>query len=400
MTGMMKVMTNACPHSGSLTDSFSGSVSAREFPKISGVVYIEDVEHARKVLKHSDVVQAGFKSEQLDGVLGSHKKPVLFMDGVEHNKMRRGTAHFFTPTKVATYDTMISKYVDSLFHELWTKKTANIDELGFRLAIKVAAEVIGLTNSVVKGMANRIEFLVSDKSESNPEANVKISRMDNNMRHAYTLAFMLFDVKPAIEARKKNPKDDLISYLISKDYSDLEILIESITYVSAGMLTTREFIGMTSYYLLNNPRLRLEYIHSTEKQRFGILHEILRLEPVVNMIYRRATEDIDLGDHKIVKGQIIGVDVMAANHDPEVVGKDSEELCPFRSLPKGIQPPVMSFGDGAHRCPGAYLAIKETDMFLKRFFIWGDLRMVGKPEIEFNENLKSYEVRNLNVRVG
>lgn len=56
------------------------------------------------------------------------------------------------------------------------------------------------------------------------------------------MAFFLLDVRPAIAARRREPREDLISHLISRGYSDMNILTECITYGAAGMVTTREFI--------------------------------------------------------------------------------------------------------------------------------------------------------------
>ena len=63
-------------------------------------------------------------------------------------------------------------------------------------------------------------------------------------------------VRPAIKASKANPKDDAISSFIEDGYSNVAIIIECLTYGSAGMLTTREFITMTSWYLFENQPLR------------------------------------------------------------------------------------------------------------------------------------------------
>jgi Cytochrome P450 len=58
----------------------------------------------------------------------------------------------------------------------------------------------------------------------------------------------------------------------------------------------------------------------------------------------------------------------------------------------------MSFGDGAHRCPGAFLAMAESDAFLKRLLRL-DLGVEGAPEIGWNELIEGYEVRGLRVAV-
>jgi cytochrome P450 len=55
---------------------------------------------------------------------------------------------------------------------------------------------------------------------------------------------------------------------------------------------------------------------------------------------------------------------------------------------------VMSFGDGHHRCPGAYLAIQETDIFLQRLLALDTLRIERAPTLNWNELTTGYEVRD------
>ena len=61
--------------------------------------------------------------------------------------------------------------------------------------------------------------------------------------------------------------------------------------------------------------------------------------------------------------------------------------------------PVLSFGDGHHRCPGAYVAIQETDIFLRRLLAL-DLVIEQAPEIRRNALVEGYEVRGLSPRVA
>jgi len=77
------------------------------------------------------------------------------------------------------------------------------------------------------------------------------------------------------------PRDDVISNLVPQDYTDEEILVECITCAAAGMVTTREFISMATWHLLEQPELRATYLAAEQAERYAILDEILRLEPVV-----------------------------------------------------------------------------------------------------------------------
>src|SRR5579859_7441027 len=91
------------------------------------------------------------------------------------------------------------------------------------------------------------------------------------------LSFYWLDVRPAIRARKRQVQEDVISHLLSQRYSDPEILTECVTYAAAGMATTREFISIAAWHLLEHPDLRARYLAAPEEERLEMLHETLRL---------------------------------------------------------------------------------------------------------------------------
>lgn len=219
-----------------------------------------------------------------------------------------------------------------------------------------------------------------------------------------TLAFFTLDVLPAIRARKRKPQQDVISHLLAQNYSNAEILTECITYAAAGMITTREFISVAAWHLLERPELRQRYIVASEEERYAILHEILRVEPVVTRLYRRTTEDIILEDNGtsvvIPQDAKVAIEVDASNADESIVGELPLAVCPGREI-KGdrVAEMVMSFGDGVHRCPGAYIAIQETDIFLQRLLAIDSLRIVSKPSIRWNTLTTGYELRNFVIAV-
>ncbi|GHF97143.1 hypothetical protein GCM10017783_06180 [Deinococcus piscis] len=365
-----------------------------------GVYHIGSFELSRQILRSDDVAQAGFMAEnagKAGGVLG--RPPVLFAEGEPHHEMRRSTARYFTPKHVAEYQPFIARLADDLIAELWQRGEMNLDDLSLRLAVQVAAQVIGLTDSALPGMETRIMHFVDGGGDSNPAA-PPMPAAKTILMQAHTLNFFFLDVKPAIAKRRKAPKDDLISYLLERGYSDLEILTECLTYGTAGMVTTREFISSAAWHFLQNPELRSEYLHSPEQDRTAILYEILRLEPVVTQLFRRVQNDIEVGGVNIPAGSLVALNVQQANLDGRVVGEDAGDLCPHRPLPRGVQPPVLSFGDGHHRCPGAFLAIRESDAFLRRLLMWRDLELKRSPNLSYNEVVKGYELRGLRVRFG
>ncbi|WP_309569956.1 cytochrome P450 [Deinococcus sp.] len=365
-----------------------------------GIYRIHDFHAARDVLRSEDTRQAGFGADMVTQLSALKHQPVLYTEGREHHEMRRDTARYFTPTAVAAYHPFIAGLADRLVGDLIRRGEGNLDDLSLTMAVQVAAQVVGLTDSVLPGLQRRIMAFVEGDGDSEPG-------FVNTPHWTYRFHQMMdvpllytLDVKPAIRARRRARKDDLISHLIDKDYSDLEILTECLTYGTAGMVTTREFISVAAWHLLRHPDLRAEYVHGTETERHAILHEILRLEPVVNTIYRRTQADMTVGGQHIPQGSVVAVNVTNTNADPAMAGADAAQLCPARPLPRGVQAPVLSFGDGVHRCPGAFLAIRESDVLLRRLLIWNDLRIVQEPAVTYNEVIKGYELRNFRIALG
>jgi cytochrome P450 len=366
-----------------------------------GTVRLRSYAALRQVLRDPDATrQAGFNAELANRT--GLRPPVLFEDGATHRQHRIEIARFFTPKRVdSEYRALMERVADDAIGELTRRGSADVADLSLSVAMRVAAQVVGLTNSQPAAMARRLERILSlERLERLPRIARAVALLRAN---AHVIRFMAADVRPAIRARRKAPQDDVISHLLAKGYRDPEILIECITYGAAGMATTREFIVIAAWHLLERADLRARYLNAPEAERHAILHEILRLEPVVGRLYRRTTSDFTLrGDDGVERvipaGTLLDLDVRAANADPAAVGAEALCLRPDRERAERVQEPVMAFGDGAHRCPGAFIAIAESDAFLTRLLRL-PLRRVGEPRIAWNDLIEGYEVRGLRVDV-
>jgi len=368
-----------------------------------GVWHVRDYDLAKQILRSADTKQAGFKVELTEQMPGLNQKPVLFQDGPEHHSQRRQIARFFTPkTTSENYREMMTKYADELIVDLRQSGQVELSDVSLKMAVRVAAQVVGLTDSRLSGMAGRLDsFLRFDPGQGNAFS-WRPAQLSGFLQSNYAmLAFYALDVRPAIQARRQQRQEDVISHLLDQGYSDREILMECVTYGAAGMATTREFILTAAWHLLENPDLTQIYLEGSEDERYDLLSEILRLEPVVANLYRRATADIELTHDgqplSIPEGALIDLNIYSVNADPTVVGEAPDKICPGRPLEKRAQPPVMAFGDGHHRCPGAFIAIQETDIFLRRLLAIEGLRLVSEPTVNHNELIKSYEIRNFIV---
>ncbi len=367
-----------------------------------GIWHVRDFDLARTILRSTDVKQAGFKAELIEKIPSMMTNPpILYMEGKEHLEQRKQTARYFTPaTTSKNYRTFMTELADRLIDDIRRQRSADLSKVTMTLAVNVAARVVGLTTSRAPGMDRRLDAFFAEGTgefRATPRGIFEFLRGQANV-----LAFLYLDVKPAIAARKRQAQDDVISHLVGLGRNDREILTECITYGAAGMVTTREFICVVAWHMLDHPALRQRYRAADEAERYAILHEILRLEPVAGHLFRRATQDLVLhhaGDAiTIPAGALIDVHITGANVDADVTGERPLQVCPGRELRGDRVPEMMlSFGDGHHRCPGAYVAIQESDIFLQRLLAIDELRIVGGPELSFSDLTGGYELRKFMV---
>lgn len=403
-----------CPvgHSAYFQKKTAAAAEPADLPDVEqdadGTWHIRGFQEARTILRDGNTKQAGFRAELVERLSGEGNIPILYQEGKTHQQQRKQTARFFTPKAVSSdYRHLMETVADELIADLQRDKRADLSALSLALAVRVAAAVVGLTNSRRPGMPKRLEaFFTVDAGDEARRWRHSLTRIWRIARsQLHFLAFYYLDVKPAIEARKRQPAEDVISHLLAQGYRDREILTECVTYGAAGMVTTREFISIATWHLLEQSELRARYLATPEAERLALLEEILRLEPVVGHLYRRATSDIRLrvGAESVTipQGALMDLHIHAANTDERVAGEHPFAIRPYRELhEERAGPALLSFGDGAHRCPGSYIALQETDIFLLRLLAVEGLRMEHAPVLGWNELVTGYELRDFPIAVA
>ncbi|WP_237106993.1 cytochrome P450 [Nonomuraea sp. MG754425] len=368
-----------------------------------GVWQVSGQAAARAVLRSDATVQAGLGIETMNKLPTRIRRPVLYRDGPEHREDRRQTARFFTPRRVdERYRAMMAQVADAQLAKLRAAGTAQLSELSFGMAIEVACTVIGLTSSR-PGLRERLERFFPEKF-GRPGLRSFSGVYWAVRQNVNWLRIYLGDVRPAIRAHRREPRDDLISHLLDDGCSAPEILGECLTFAAAGMVTTREFICVAAWHLFTDDALLARYRAADEPERLAVLHEIVRLEPVVGRLRRRTTAAIELptpgGPVTVPAGEVVEVLVDAVNADPDAVGAEPLAVRPGRAIEGGAGAAALAFGDGPHKCPGAGIAILETDVFLSRLLAMEGVGMAEAPRVTFNNDIGGYEIRGLVVSVS
>ena len=385
----------ACPYSPfpvtDRDDRKSAAIAATRALPADGASPLGEYTLIRAILRHGELKQAGMGGEW--PVKDPMHAPVFFLDGPLHKKKRGTIARFFTPRAIAdNHRAVMEATTDRLLAELRQNGRFILDDASWALAVEVAAHIVGLTETDMDALASRLNAVFANTElYGMPPLRRFFAGLRQKIR---VLKFHWKDLRPAIKARRLHPKADIISHLIAEKYPEAVILMECMTYAAAGMATTREFITMVAWHLFEREDLRTRFLGESEEGQLAMLEEILRLEPVATFLYRKVEASVP----PAMKGRLeaktsYALDVRAANLDSAATGACPYAIDPDRAGKTGETGAYLSFGDGAHRCPGAQVALQETRVFIDRLFRVPGVRLEREPTIGWNDQLMSYELR-------
>lgn len=377
----------ACPYRGIEREPKSAAIASANLAAKPGATHLTAFADVRgKLRDRASLQDIEVFRESLTA--DPDKTPVIFLDGDPHRKRRSQIARFFTPKAIAErYRKVMRDSTDRIMVDLRRTGRGQLDRMSMRLASDAVAAIVGLTESNPQKIADRMRLTFA---KTGFDVTKPVGKIVNRALKTYkALTFFWFDVKPAIRARRKQRQDDVISLLLDQGYSDEAILTECMTYATAGVLTTREFIVMAAWYLFDDENLRAHFLSGTEDDQFAVLEEILRLEPVANHIFRKAASSENDATSQC---EHFVLDLRAANLDEAAVGERPLAVDPSRAKRQGESAAWVSFGDGAHRCPGAQVALAETRIFLDALFRVPGIRLAVPPSVEWGAVIDTYEL--------
>ncbi|MEV7521821.1 cytochrome P450 [Streptomyces sp. NPDC091371] len=133
-----------------------------------------------------------------------------------------------------------------------------------------------------------------------------------------------------------------------------------VTFFGAGVISTMGFLTMAIFSLLQNPDVWAQLRENPEKIPTAV-DELLRVNlSIADGLPRLATEDVQLGDVLVKKGELCLVLVEGANTDPSVF-PDPHTF----DIDRENANQHLSFGGGGHYCPATALGKRHTEIAIE-----------------------------------
>lgn len=170
---------------------------------------------------------------------------------------------------------------------------------------------------------------------------------------------------PIIAARRAEPTDDFVSYVMSKDVGDRPITDEEILSILtvlllAGLDTTRSELNYIFHHLATRPDDRARLVADPAIIPMAV-EEFLRIYPIATGPGRQVTKDVEFGGCPMRKGDMVKFNLTSESRDPRHVDRPLD-FDPYREVIRH-----NSFGIGPHRCLGAHLARRELAVALEEW---------------------------------
>jgi cytochrome P450 len=352
----------------------------------------QDVDTILRDHKHFSSDVRNRRSPRFRATGGVPSDPnMLVLDPPDHTRLRALVSKAFTPSAIAALEPRIRVIVGELLDQIAAPAGFDlIETIAYPLPVIVMAELLGVPPE------ERAQF----KMWSDQRARVLEPTITPRERQEAIQAAKAFDAyfRGVIEARRKEPRDDLISTLIAIEeagdtLSPYELLIMLRLLLIAGNETTTNLIGNGMLALLHHPE-QLQMLKENPSLIPSAIEELLRYDTPVQLDGRTIMEDMDFKGRPWQRGQGVVLLLGSANRDPEVF-HDPDRLDITRNEASHI-----AFGRGIHHCLGAPLARLEGriafEALLERF---SDIYLLNEqPSFKDNVVLRGLQALPLRAR--
>lgn len=273
-------------------------------------------------------------------------RTILEMDGKDHLRHRNTIAPAFVPKAVRhNLPDTIGSIAHKLLDEIAGQGEADlVAQFTYTFPLRVIAQMIGVP--------------IEDFHRFHRLA-LELISFSEDFARAYAASEQLVKfLRPIVEARKTEPRDDLLTTLLTatvdgERLTDEEILSFLRLLLPAGADTTYRLVTILLLALLTH-REQLEEIEAQRSLIANAIEETLRWEAPVQFASREALRDTVVGGVTIPAGRYVLAALGSANRD------ESHYAEPDRWDLHRDASDHMAFGFGRHFCLGSHLARLET----------------------------------------
>jgi cytochrome P450 len=282
----------------------------------------------------------------------------LFRDPPVHTRLRKLVSKAFTPRRVEQLVPFVEERTDALLTAAGERgRLELVEDLAYPLPVAVISHLLGVPHEDHATFAGWSEILAKSLdrlvSEPTPEE-LEENRTASDEFRAY--------FEDLADRRRREPRDDMLTALVQAEEEGDRLTMDELTSTAllllvAGHETTVNLIGNGMLALLRVPGL-LDRVRSDPAVAEGVVDEVLRLDPPVQMTMRTALADIEVAGGTLRAGGTAVLLIAAANRDADAYD-DPAAFDPDRGDSRHL-----SFGGGMHYCLGAPLARLEGRIVL------------------------------------
>ncbi|MGW0967706.1 cytochrome P450 [Streptomyces sp. NPDC002516] len=281
-------------------------------------------------------------------VLNDHG--MLDLEPPDHTRIRRLVSKAFTPRTVER----LKPYVEGLAGELVGRLVEAgggdlLTDVAEPLPVSVIAEMLGVPDSE-RAPLRPWSADICGMYELNPSEDAARKAVRASEEFTEYL-------RGLIEARRKEPADDLISGLIAAHdegdrLTEQEMISTCVLLLNAGHEATVNATVNGWWTLFRHPA-QLAALRADHALIPTAVEELMRYDTPLQLFERWVLDDIEIDGTTIPRGAEIAMLFGSANHDAEAFG-NPETLDLART-----ENPHISFSAGIHYCIGAPLARLE-----------------------------------------
>ena len=284
---------------------------------------------------------------------------LISSDPPVHTRLRKLVNRAFTPRLIAALEPRIREIASQLIAQVATGSEFDlIADLTIPLPVIVIAEMLGVEPDRRDNFKRWSDDLVSAINM----ASGGIAEEDRSRIRQSIAEFRTY-FQHTIEARRREPREDLISGLVRAEEEQQALTADEILGLTtllliAGNETTTNLIGNAVLALLDHPA-ELAKVRADPALVPNLVEETLRYDTPVQNIFRQTTRDVELAGTAIPAGAPLLLLYGSANRD-ERKFPDPDRFDVTRDTQGHL-----GYGYGIHYCLGAPLARLEGKVALE-----------------------------------